>query len=92
MSRFWNEPVRVEEDEDGLPHCLHWRLRSLLIVRVEECWNYTGRWWATPQLRGRSRRYFRAYCTKQGGEDLCLELFVEKSVEGRNWFLSRVLD
>ena len=85
--KLYLEPIHVQTDA-GMPSRVLWRRQPYKVLEVEEKWLYHGRWWTTPQLRGRCRRYFRLEVALASGTKAVLEIFEE---HGR-WILSRVQD
>ncbi len=86
--RLYYEEIGVRAGADGTPIRLRWRQRTYRTAIIHERWRWNGKWWTTPDLRGRCRRYYRVGSITPAGAHLCLELFEEAG----QWVLSRVLD
>ena len=86
--KLYGERIAVRLNDKGQPAVVRWRLSLLRVRAIEEQWVYAGKWWTTPQLKGRRREYFRLACIGAGGSAISLEIYREND----EWTLSRVLD
>lgn len=86
--KLFCESVIVQTGGDGQPSLILWRARQYRVQSVDEIWEWRGRWWETPTLRGYRRRYYRLLCKMPSGQALSLEVYRQ---HGR-WTLSRILD
>ena len=86
--KLFCESVTVQTGPQKQPLLIFWRGKSYRVQAVQEIWEWRGRWWETPALRGYRRRYYRLLCHTPQGNHLCLEVYCQQG----HWTLSRVLD
>ena len=61
------EPVRVDEDDDGVPSAIVARGRRAGVASIEDVWEIVDEWWRPSPI---ARRYYRVVL--QGGAAVTL--------------------
>lgn len=86
--KLYGERIAVRLNDKAQPVAVRWRLSLFRVRVIEDEWTYDGKWWTTPQLKGRHRHYFRITCLGTNGNTVSLEIYREDN----QWMLSRIID